>query len=87
MRVVYSASIRILGFRTDEKIDVKSRPGVAVYRKSGGSNDHKVKLPAHRAGLPGKEISFILCPLTPPTRRGLRGTCRSRNKYSFDPGH
>ncbi|GEM_PF-6607525 len=36
-----------------------------------------VKLPAHRAGLPGKEISFILCPLTPPTRRGLRGTCRS----------
>jgi len=39
-----------------------------------------VKLPAHRAGLPGKEISFILCPLTPPTRRGLRGTYRSR-KY------
>jgi hypothetical protein len=32
-----------------------------------------------RAGLPGKEISFILCPLTPPTRRGLRGTCRPIN--------
>ena len=26
----------------------------------------KVKLPAHSAGLPGKEISFVLCPLTPP---------------------
>jgi len=25
-----------------------------------------MKLPAHRAGLPGKEVSFILCPLTPP---------------------
>ena len=25
-----------------------------------------VKLPVHRAGLPEKEISFILCPLTPP---------------------
>ena len=37
-----------------------------------------VKLPAHRAGLPGKEVSFILCPLTPPTRRGLRGTFRSK---------
>jgi hypothetical protein len=25
-----------------------------------------VKLPTHSAGLPGKEILFILCPLTPP---------------------
>ena len=25
-----------------------------------------VKFPAHRAGLPGKEVSFILCPSTPP---------------------
>jgi hypothetical protein len=37
-----------------------------------------VKLPAHGEGLPGKEISFILCPLAPPTRRGLRGTFRSQ---------
>ena len=46
-----------------------------------------VKLPAHRAGLPGKEFSFILCPLTPPTRRGLRGTFRSRFRRGdhFDP--
>jgi hypothetical protein len=38
-----------------------------------------VKLPAHRAGLPSKEISFILCPLTPliPPRAG-RGTFRSK---------
>jgi len=35
-----------------------------------------MKLPAHRAGLPEKEVSFILCPLTPPTRRGLLGTFR-----------
>jgi len=33
----------------------------------------KMKLSAHRAGLPGKEISFILCPLTPPTRAGHAG--------------
>ena len=30
-----------------------------------------MKLPAHRAGLPGKVLSFILCPLIPPTKRGL----------------
>jgi riboflavin kinase/FMN adenylyltransferase len=36
-----------------------------------------VKLPAHRAGLPEEEVSFILCPLTLPTRRGLRCTFRS----------
>jgi hypothetical protein len=43
-------------------------------------NRIQVKLPAHRARLPGKEISFILCPLTPPTRRGLRGTFRSKGQ-------
>jgi hypothetical protein len=31
-----------------------------------------VKLPAHGAGLPGEELSFILCPLTPP-EAGLAG--------------
>ncbi len=36
-----------------------------------------MKLHAHRAGLPEKEFSFVLCPLTPPTRRGLR--------YRLDP--
>jgi hypothetical protein len=25
-----------------------------------------LNLAAHRAGLPGEEVSFILCPLTPP---------------------
>jgi len=52
-----------------------------------------MKLPAHRVrtgqvrrGLPGKEISFWLCPLIPPTRRGLRGTCRSTDlSYSPEP--
>jgi len=38
----------------------------------------KVKLPAHRAGLPGKEISFYIVPLDPayPVLAG-RGTFRS----------
>ena len=31
-----------------------------------------VKLPAHEAGLPGKETMLTLHPLSPPTRRGLR---------------
>jgi len=39
-------------------------------------NDTIVKLPAHRAALPGNVMSFILCPFTPPTRRGLQGTFR-----------
>ena len=34
----------------------------------------KVKLPAHRAGLPGKEeFCFFVCPLSPPTKAGLAG--------------
>jgi len=40
-----------------------------------------VKLLAHRAGLPGKEISFILCPLTPPVplwREGVRPGQKSK---------
>ena len=35
-----------------------------------------LKLAAQRARLPGREILFYLCPLTPPSRRGLRGTYR-----------
>jgi len=42
-----------------------------------------VKLPANEAGLPGKEIPFILCPLTPPTRRGLRGTLRPKFPFNM----
>jgi len=38
----------------------------------------RVKLPARRACLPGEEISFILCPSTPPIRRGLQGTFRPK---------
>jgi hypothetical protein len=37
-----------------------------------------VKLPAHRAGLPEEEVSLILCPLTPPPKRGVRGTFRPK---------
>jgi hypothetical protein len=33
----------------------------------------KVKLPAHRAGLPGKEISFLIVPLDPAYKARLAG--------------
>jgi len=32
-----------------------------------------VKLPAHRAGLPGNETSFIFVPLDPAYKAGLTG--------------
>jgi hypothetical protein len=38
-----------------------------------------VKLPAQRAGLPGKEISFILCPLTPAYKAGFAGHVPVKN--------
>ncbi len=49
-----------------------------------------MKLPAHRAGLPGhavasrmraKEVSFILCPFLPAGSQGPRGA-RSGNHHS-----
>ena len=51
--------------------------GKANGQKLRSKNVHnnrwkKVKLPAHRAGLPGKEPIVTLHPLYPPTRRGLR---------------
>jgi len=33
----------------------------------------KVKLPAHRAGLPGNEISFLIVPFDPAYKAGLAG--------------
>jgi hypothetical protein len=44
-----------------------------------------VKLPAEKAGLPGKEVSLILCPLTPPIllwRDGARSGRRVDNPPS-----
>jgi len=32
-----------------------------------------VKLPAHRSGLPGKEMSFLIVPLGPAYKAGLAG--------------
>jgi hypothetical protein len=32
-----------------------------------------VKLPVHRAGLPGNEISFFIVPLDPAYKAGLTG--------------
>jgi len=37
------------------------------------SQDPKVKLPDHRAGLPGKVISFYIVPLDPAHKAGLAG--------------
>jgi hypothetical protein len=49
---------------------------------------HNVKLPAHKAGLPSKVISFYIVPLDPAylpaggqARRGLLGTFRSKFRY------
>lgn len=39
-----------------------------------------------RAGLPREEVSFILCPLSPPTRRGLRGTFRPKKHLTEECG-
>jgi hypothetical protein len=38
-----------------------------------GSEGGLLKLLGQRAALPGKELSFLLCPLTPPSRAGLTG--------------
>jgi hypothetical protein len=42
-----------------------------------------VKLPAHRAGLPGKEVSFILCPLTPPIPLWRDGARSGQNDFQY----
>jgi hypothetical protein len=39
--------------------------------------DH-VKLPAHRAGLPGNEISFLIVPLDPDYKAALSGHLPAR---------
>jgi hypothetical protein len=46
--------------------------------KKAGKRDENLKLPAHRARLPGKVISFYIVPLDPPyPARAGRGTFRS----------
>jgi hypothetical protein len=42
-----------------------------------------VKLPAHRAGLPGNEISYLFVPLDPAYKAGLPGHWPV--KYHSDP--
>jgi hypothetical protein len=57
-------------------------PELACYRvyhgESSGNYSHiidvgNVKLPAHRAGLPGNEISFLIMPPDPAYKAGLAG--------------
>jgi hypothetical protein len=53
-----------------------------------------VKLPAHRAGLPGNEISFLIVPLDPAYKAGLAGhlpvnrefRCPFLNPFNWDQG-
>jgi hypothetical protein len=49
-------------------MDPKRVIGVIEKRRING-----VKLPAHRAGLPGYEISFFIVPLDPTHKAGLAG--------------
>jgi len=49
-----------------------------------------LKLPGHRPGLPGKEIPFQLCPLTPPIplwRDGALAGQISKSNLSFVIDH
>jgi hypothetical protein len=40
-----------------------------------------VKLPAHRAGLPGNEILFFIVPLDPAYKAGLAGHLPVKNRW------
>jgi hypothetical protein len=46
---------------------------LSILRALGKESIEVVKLPAHRAGLPGKEISFLIVPLDPAYKAGLAG--------------
>jgi hypothetical protein len=52
---------------------IKWRELASVLQKGQGNHLPIVKLPAHRAGLPGNEISFLIVPLDPPYKAGLAG--------------
>jgi len=55
------------------------RPELSV----GNQRQKTVKLPAHMAGLPGEEVSFILCPLTPPIPLWRDGARSGQKTSSF----
>jgi len=44
-----------------------------------------VKLPAHRAGLPGKEVLFFDAPLNPAYKAGLAGCAPGQSIMFFSP--
>jgi hypothetical protein len=46
---------------------------IASTSNEGETQWRDVKLPAHRAGLPGNEISFLIVPLDPAYKAGLAG--------------
>jgi hypothetical protein len=48
-----------------------------------------MKLPGHRPGLPGNEISFLLCPFDPAHRAGFAGhlPVRRSNAEATEEGH
>jgi hypothetical protein len=43
----------------------------------------KAKLPGHKPGLPGNEISFLLCPLTPPIPLERDGALAGQGKHAY----
>jgi hypothetical protein len=70
-------------FVRKSRVFSKARSGLQGTTIVRGFIIKKVKLPARRAGLPGKEVYFILCPLTPPIRL-WRDRARSGQK-DFEP--
>jgi hypothetical protein len=44
-----------------------------------------LKLPAHRAGLPGNEISFLFVPLDPAYKAGLAGHLPANSFRELQP--
>jgi hypothetical protein len=45
-----------------------------------------VKLPAHRAELPGNEISFLIVPLDPAYKAGFAGHLPVNDIVTYDAG-
>jgi hypothetical protein len=60
----------------------KVKPFLIDYYKSSPN----VKLPAHRAGLSGNEISFLFVPLDPAYKAGLAGHLPVKNLPERDVG-
>jgi hypothetical protein len=63
----------------EEKSPEKTRALVIINLASQGDTSKIVKLPVHRTGLPGKELSFHIVPLDPAYKAGLAGHVPVKN--------